>query len=1059
MIQHLKELKVKVLLLSFALISMLGINASIGQVNKPVNASIGQVNKPVNASIGQVKKQVNASIGHVNKPVNTSTLIKGFRNPPPSSKPGVYWYFMDGNMTKESMTADLESMKKVGIGSLVFLEVNVGIPRGKVDFLSEEWQEMFAHAVMECERLDIAMTLGIGPGWTGSGGPWVKPNESMLHLVSSTTILEGKDKGKISLPKPPPKAPFFGEGAFTAELKKQWNDYDEDVAVLAYPAPDVKDLTKLPLISDIGEKALYYRAPYSSAPGVKPYLSYSTKYETVPAGTAVSKKNIIDLTSKLKPNGELDWEVPEGKWIVLRFGKRNNGAITRPAPYPGLGFEADKFDTLAMKNHLDHYTGVLINKIGKNFKNSVGGLKMLHMDSWEMGAQNWTGRFREEFTKRRGYDPLPFYPVYNGTIIESAEISERFLWDLRQTSQELALENHAGYVKRYANRNGMGLSIEPYDMNPNSDLELGAIADVPMAEFWSAGLGFNSAFSCIEATSIAHVNGISLVPAEAFTAQDNEGWKQHPASMKNQGDWAFAAGINRFVFHTFQNQTLPDSLKPGMTMGPYGVQWNRNQTWWPMAGAYHEYLSRSQYLLQQGSSVADILYLTPEGSPHVFKPPLSALTNDVVMPDRKGYNFDGCAPSQLYKASVNKGNIIFPGGASYRILVLPVVKTMTPKLLDKIRQLINDGAVVVGSPPEQTPGLTGYPQSDELLKTEATKIWGGTAPPSVQTTKAFGKGKVIWGGELETKLDFLYPHYDLTVKILLSMLIRPDFESDGPIRYTHRASKGFDIYFLSNRSDKAVAVNANFRDHNGRRPILLDAVTGQMIDLRLPPVRKGISTFNLNFDAYQSCFVLFANNEVEGLVLDHIWSKPASNTTLEGPWKVSFDPKWGGPEATIFDKLTDWSVNQDNGIKYYSGIAVYKKLFDAPAGFVENNPNLALRNWLLNLGEVKNMARVKLNGKDMGVVWTAPWQVDVSKALKLRDNVLEIEVANLWPNRLIGDELLPDDGIQNGQWPEWLLKGTPRPSKRFSFTTFKHYNKDAPLFKSGLLGPVTLINK
>jgi len=232
-----------------------------------------------------------------------------------------------------------------------------------------------------------------------------------------------------------------------------------------------------------------------------------------------------------------------------------------------------------------------------------------------------------------------------------------------------------------------------------------------------------------------------------------------------------------------------------------------------------------------------------------------------------------------------------------------------------------------------------------------------------------------------------------------------------------------------------------------------------MIDLRLPPVRKGISTFKLNFDAYQSCFVLFANNEVEGLALDHIWSKSSSKTVLEGPWKVSFDPKWGGPEATIFDKLTDWSVNADKGIKYYSGIAVYKKLFDAPAGFVENNPSLALRSWLLNLGEVKNMARVKLNGKDLGVVWTAPWQVDVSKALKARDNVLEIEVANLWPNRLIGDELLPDDGIQNGQWPEWLLKGTPRPSKRFSFTTFKHYNKDAPLFKSGLMGPVTLINK
>ena len=999
---------------------------------------------------------INACSKKIQKETNTASLIKGLLNPPPSSKPGVYWYFMDGNMTKASMTADLESMKNVGIGNLIFLEVNVGIPRGKIDFLSEEWQGMFAHAVKECERLDITMTLGIGPGWTGSGGPWVKPNESMLHLVSSSTLVSGGTK-QIKLPIPKPKAPFFGEGAFTEELKKQWNDYYEDVAVLAYPAPKVNGSAKASLISDIEEKALYYRAPYSSAPNVKPYLSYSTTFKTSDAGSAILKQDIIDLTSKLKPNGELDWVAPAGNWIVLRFGKRNNGAITRPAPYPGLGFEADKFDTLAMKNHLDHYTGVLMNKIGKNFKNSIGGLKMLHMDSWEMGAQNWTGQFREEFTKRRGYDPLPFYPVYNGTIVESESISERFLWDLRQTSQELALQNHAGYVKRCANKNGMGLSIEPYDMNPNSDLELGSIADVPMAEFWSAGYGFNAVFSCIEATSIAHVNGISLVPAEAFTAQDNEGWKQHPASMKNQGDWAFAAGINRFVFHTFQNQTLPDSLKPGMTMGPYGVQWNRNQTWWPMAGAYHDYLSRSQYLLQQGSSVADILYLTPEGSPHVFKPPLSALTDNVLMPDRKEYNFDGCAPSQLYKAQVKSGKILFPGGASYSILVLPVVKTMTPKLLEKIKTLIATGAVIVGGPPEQTPGLTGYPDADGLLKSEATKIWGSLVMPGKQTTKTYGKGKVIWGGELETKLDFLYPHYDLTAKILRSIDVNPDFESDGPIRYTHRAAKDFDIYFVSNRSDKSVSVNARFRNHNGRKPILLDAVTGQSIDLNLAPVKGAIATINLKFAPNQSYFVLFSNTLIDGLV-PYQADPPVNAAVLEGPWEVSFDPKWGGPKSTIFNQLSDWSTHKDPGIKYYSGIAVYKKLFDAPADF-ESLSVGAINKWLLDLGEVKNMARVRLNGKDLGVVWTAPWQVDISSALKARDNVLEVEIANLWPNRLIGDELLPDDGIKDGRWPEWLLKGEPRPSKRFSFTTFKHYNKDSKLFKSGLLGPVSLIHK
>ena len=1013
--------------------------------------------KAVTVFLGVLLISVNACSRKVTEQTNPQSLIKGFLSPPPSSKPGVYWYFMDGNMTKESMTADLESMKKVGIGSLVFLEVNVGIPRGKVDFLSEEWQGMFAHAVSECERLDIAMTLGIGPGWTGSGGPWVKPSESMQHLVSSSTLV-GPGSKNIILPVPKAKAPYFGEGAFTEELKKQWQDYYEDVAVLAYPVQKGMEPSKLPLISDIDEKALYYRAPYSSAKGVKPYLSYSTKYEQLPAAAVIRKKDIIDISDKMRPNGQLEWNAPAGNWIVIRFGKRNNGAITRPAPYPGLGFEADKFDTLAMKNHLDHYTGLLMKRIGKNFKNSIGGLKMLHMDSWEMGSQNWTGRFREEFTKRRGYDPLPFYPVYNGTVVESVELSERFLWDLRQTSQELALENHAGFVKRYAHKNGMGLSIEPYDMNPNSDLELGSIADVPMAEFWSAGLGFNAAFSCIEATSIAHVNGIALVPAEAFTAQDNEGWKQHPASMKNQGDWAFAAGINRFVFHTFQNQTLPDSLKPGMTMGPYGVQWNRNQTWWPMAGAYHQYLSRSQYLLQQGSSVADILYLTPEGSPHVFKPPLSALTEDSFMPDRRQYNFDGCAPSQLYKANVRNNKIVFPGGAAYRILVLPVVKTMTPKLLAKITELIAQGATIVGGPATQTPGLTDYPQSDASVKAEAIKVWGSLEPPSLQTTRTFGKGKVIWGGDLETSLDFLYPHYELTAEILQTMNVAPDFESNGPLRYTHRTSKDLDLYFVSNRSDKAVAVNAKFRNHNGRKPLLLNAVTGQVIDLNLPAVKTNTYAMNLNFEPYQSYFILFADDNTAGIIPDRLFTKTVIDKVLTGPWQVNFDPKWGGPQSTVFDKLTDWSENTNTGIKYYSGIATYKKLFDAPAGFVKDAESVK-GTLLLDLGEVKNMARVKLNGKDLGVVWTAPWQVDIGAAVKAKDNVLEIEVANLWPNRLIGDEALPDDGIQNDKWPDWLLKGQARPSKRFSFTTFKHYSKDSKLFRSGLLGPVSLLRR
>lgn len=454
-------------------------------------------------------------------------LKEQFLGPPEDARPGVYWYFMDGNLSKEGMTADLESMKQAGIGSVLFLEVNVGVPRGNVDFLSEEWKTLFAHAVHECERLGIEMTLGVGPGWTGSGGPWVKPSQSMQHLVSSSIGIDGGEKKQITLPVPLPKRPFFGEGGLTPELRKEWMDFYEDVAVLAFPSTDTST------VADIDEKALYYRAPYTSQPGVKQYLPSLSDYPVLPTRAVVAKNGIVDLTDRLGADGKLSWDAPKGKWTIMRFGRRNNGAVTRPAPLPGLGFECDKFDTTAFNDHLREFTGKLLHAIGPRNTSSTGGLTMLHMDSWEMGAQNWTTGFRDEFKKRRGYDPLLFYPVYAGKIVESLEVSERFLWDLRQTSQELIVEYHAKHLKKYSHRNGFGLSIEPYDMNPAADMELGSVADVPMCEFWSPG-GYNSSFSCIQAASIAHVNGQSVVAAEAFTAVD--GWKQHPASMKAQSD-------------------------------------------------------------------------------------------------------------------------------------------------------------------------------------------------------------------------------------------------------------------------------------------------------------------------------------------------------------------------------------------------------------------------------------------------------------------------------------------------------------------------------------------
>ena len=996
---------------------------------------------------------------------NFSALEQGFVNPPDSARPGVYWYFMDGNLSKEAMTKDLEAMHASGIGHLVYLEVNVGVPRGPVDFLSDEWQDLFGHAVAECERLGIDITLGVGPGWTGSGGPWVDAAQSMQHLVVSSVEVSGKGQQIIRLPKPAPKRPFFGEWNFTPGVKQQWEDFYEDVAVLAFPAgastigAEYIAGNEYFQITGIEEKALYYRKPYSSVPHVKAYLSFS-ETTSDEQEQFIDKDKIIDLTTALQADGTLAWDVPEGSWTVMRFGSRNNGAVTRPAPLPGVGLESDKFDTTALNAHLDKFTGKLFQHIG--FKKALpnGGLKMLHMDSWEMGAQNWTSRFREEFTNRRGYDPKTFYPVYAGVMVQSREASERFLWDLRQTSQELIMEYHAGHIKRYAKRYGLGLSIEPYDMNPTADLELASVADMPMCEFWSVGYGYNTAFSAMEGSSVAHLIGQPVVPAESFTAA-GDGWRQHPGSMKNQTDWAFASGINRLVYHTFQHQYLDDRLRPGMTMGPYGVHWDRNQTWWPMSDAYHRYVSRCQMMLQQGRTVADVLYLIPEGAPHVFLAPASALEGEILdtgnrdnfrnetsLPDRKGYNFDGCPPSLLYHATVKDGQVVFPGGASYRLLVLPYSKTMTPKLLRKIRSLVNDGATLVGLPPQKSPSLSDFPICDQEVQELVKELWGEDNVPEKPATRAFGQGKVIWGAALRDHVDNLYPHYGFTANILAQMDIPADFESSGQIRYTHRTMDGCEIYFVSNRTNQPVLAECSFRTVNGR-PELWEPISGEMRLLPDYKVNGSHTVIPLQFDIYQGYFIVFrTNTSLPDNAEKRNFPEKKRVTTLNAPWTVSFDTAWGGPEKIQFEQLTDWSQHTDPGIKYYSGTAIYRQTFDMP--------DTGSGQILLDLGKVKNMARVWLNGHNLGVVWTAPWSVDITQALQPQGNQLEIEVVNLWPNRLIGDEQLPDDGIHNGQWPDWLKEGKPRTSGRYTFTTHKHFSKDSPLLESGLMGPVTL---
>ncbi|MBI5388002.1 MAG: hypothetical protein HZA90_25340 [Verrucomicrobia bacterium] len=1142
-------------------------------------------------------------------------LETGFLRPPDSARPWVYYFIMDGNLSREGITADFEALQRAGLGGMIIMEVDAGIPRGPVKFMSAEWRQAFKHAVAEAERLGLQITLNAGPGWTGSGGPWVKPEQSMQHVVASAVEVVGPTNFNATLSRPSPRPPYFGNAGLPQAMLKAKDEFYVDVAVLAVPKT-----SETQRIADIDEKALYLRHPYSSRPGTKPFLPAPANYPALPADAVISADRVIDLTGKLSADGRLTWSVPAGDWTILRFGRTSTGANTRPAPAPGLGLECDKFDQAALDAHFDAFVGALLREIGPRRPSPDRGWNMLHIDSWEMGAQNWTAAFRDEFRRRRGYDPVRYLPAVTGRVVESLEVSERFLWDLRQTAQELTIENHAQHLKELGRRHGFGLSIEPYDMNPCSDMSLGGVADVPMCEFWL--YGFNSTFSVLEAASIAHTGGRPIVAAESFTSTDAERWQAHPASMKALGDWAFSAGVNRIVFHRSQHQPQLDR-RPGMTMGPYGVHWERTQTWWDLVPAYHAYLARCQFLLRQGLPVADVCYLVAEGAPHVFRPPTSATRGHP--PERLGYNFDGIAPETLLaRMTVQEGKLVLPHGLSYRALVLPERDTMTPTLLRKVKELVQAGATVIGPRPLKSPSLSRYPQCDEEVKKLADELWGKqerkdgpskaaaadstlqhSSTPTLQ--RAVGNGRVVWapgtpsapapeprnpleqakwiwraegkpaasapagkrffrrvvalggsasiesarvfmtadnsfelfvnghragrgdnfhetyalditpllkpganvlaveaenGGDtpnpagligslivkfrdgrvLEVPTDRSwqaaqtpaadwttdtaptaawsaamelgapgmapwnrrgksasepeqYGDFAIVAGVLNEMGVTPDFESDGPLRYAHRRVGDGDIYFVANREDRSVDAACTFRV-SGKTPELWDPLTGGR--RRLPDFTStnGRTTVPLRFEPTQSFFVVFRPAVTAANVAGRNFQDVMKMAELSGPWEVSFDPKWGGPQSVTFQALEDWSQRPETGIKFYSCMATYRKTFDFAGADVSGQRPAASRLYL-DLGSVKNLARVRLNGRDLGIVWCAPWRVDITAAVREKDNQLEILVANLWPNRLIGDQSLP-------------------PDQRLTSTTWNPFKKDSRLLESGLRGPVTL---
>lgn len=719
-------------------------------------------------------------------PLLASDLSAQFAKPPASARPWVYWFWNNGNVTKAGITADFEAMQRAGIGGVIIMDVveRFAPPPGTADFMNAEWQELFRFAVAEAHRLGIEINMTNGPGWCGSSGPWITPEFSMQRLVATSSNLEGPTNLSLVLPLPDIESKRGGD-VFDSTVKH--DSYYRDIAVLALP---------------------------QTANGV------------------VAPDAVVNLTPKMDANGTLNWEIPAGKWIIQRIGRTTTDSSTRPPVKGGNGLECDKLSREAMDLHFTNMMGKLIASVG-----SMAGptLTATHIDSWEVGSQNWTPKFREEFQKRRGYDPIPFLPDLIGEKIHvgEADVAKRFRWDFQQTRSELLAENYVGRLAELSHEHGLRLSIEGYHLPFGDEATYTARADEPMSEFWATGGNENEA-KARQMASVAHIMGQKIVGAEAFTSGDNEQWKMHPATVKALGDYEFSQGINRFVVHRYAHQPYLDRF-PGATMGPWGLHYERTQTWWEMSTAWHEYLSRCQFMLRQGLFVADLCYLRPELPDQTFFNPAPAVP--------AGYKYDECSAEALIaRMSVKDGRLVLPDGMSYRLLILPEGNTlMTPALVGKIKQLVQAGATVLGPRPVASPSLANFPKGDEEVTALAAEVWGDCDGKTV-TEHAFGKGRVIWGQPLET--------------VLAQLKTPEDFHANVKLNWIHRQAEDMEVYFVANENTVAVSAKCDFRV-KGLRPELWNPETGEMSPLA---VYEGTATgvsIPLRLEASGSIFLVF----------------------------------------------------------------------------------------------------------------------------------------------------------------------------------------------------------
>jgi hypothetical protein len=745
---------------------------------------------------------------------------------------------------------------------------------------------------------------------------------------------------------------------------------------------------------------------YETKAGFETALDYYALSKGVPNEVGADPSRVVNLTSKMRADGSLDWTPPKGMWRVLRLGYSLLGTENHPATKEATGLEVDKFDGSAVRRYIEHYIGMYKDAAGPE---NIGkqGVRAILTDSIEVGAANWTPKMVEQFRTLRGYDPTPWLPALTGVIIKSRAASDNFLYDFRRTIADLMASEHYGTVAKVAHENGLrvyGEALEDHRPSLGDDMAMRSHTDIPMSALWTynrkAGPRFSYLVDMRGAASVAHLYGQNLVAAESMTASMSP-WAFAPADLRRVIDLEFASGVNRPVVHTSVHQPVDDKV-PGLSLFIFGQYFNRHETWAEMARPWVDYMARNAYMLQQGRFNADVAYFYGEEAP------LTGLYGDKAVPDApKHYGYDFVNPDVVNNLlSVEGGDLVATSGARYKVLYLGGSSNkMSVPMLRRLVALTSAGATIVGNAPTASPSQADDPGEFKAL---VARLWGGGL---------VGKGKVIAGTDVEAALA--------------SIGATPDFRTNAAagseILFVHRKLADGDAYFVDNRKDRVEKLEARFRI-TGKTPELWHADTGKSEAVSYK-IERDETAVQLELGADESGFIVFrkAATAASATVTKPDW---ADAGTIDGAWAVTFQPGRGAPASATLTKAQSLTENADAGIKYFSGTSAWTSSFSAPNGWAKGAP------LMLDLGKVGDVAEVRINGVMVGTVWHAPYAFDIGAAAKSGENMIEVRVANLWVNRIIGDS-------QKG-------------ASKVTYYTGPGYVPNAPLRPAGLIGPVML---